>query len=107
MRTLKRVNSEFEIKTILLLNKEDCAGILCEDRDDGFYADQPEVLGEFLDAYVRSRKEGFGYEDRENPEEVELMDNFIMIVSDIYDNGREYCARDMMIIKEAIMTFGL
>jgi hypothetical protein len=107
MSMLKRVNSEFDIKTILVLNKEDGAGILCEDRHDGFYAEQPEILREFLDGYVRSRKEGFGYEDRENPEEVELMDNFIMIVSDIYDNGREYCARDMMIIKEAIMTFGL
>jgi hypothetical protein len=107
MRTLKRVNSEFEINTILLLNKEDGAGILCEDRHDGFYAEQPEVLGEFLDAYVKSRKEGFGYENRENPEEVKLMDNFIMIVSDIYDNGRDYCAEDMAIIMEAIMTFGL
>lgn len=107
MHMLQRVNSEFEIKTILLLNKEDNAGILCEDRHDGFYAEQPEILGEFLDAYVRSRKEGFGYEDRENPEEVELMDKFIMIVSDIYDNGREYCADDMTIIREAIMTFGL
>jgi hypothetical protein len=107
MRTLKRVNSEFEIKTILFLNEEDGAGILCEDRHDGFYAEQPEVLGEFLDAYVKSRKEGFGYEDRENPEEVELMDNFIMIVSDIYDNGREYCVDDMKIIMDAIMIFGL
>ena len=107
MRKLQRVDSEFEIKTILLLNKEDGAGILCEDRHDGFYAEQSEILGEFLDAYVKSRKEGFGYENRENPEEVELMDKFIMIVSDIYDNGREYCARDMKIIMEAIMTFGL
>jgi hypothetical protein len=107
MRNLQRVDSEFEIKTILLLNREDNAGIICEDRHDGFYAEQPEILVEFLDAYVRSRKEGYGYEDRENPEEVKLMDNFIMIVSDIYENGREYCTNDMMIIEEAIMKFGL
>jgi hypothetical protein len=107
MRNLQRVDSEFEIKTILLLNREDNAGIICEDRHDGFYAEQSEILGEFLDAYARSRKEGHGYEDRENPEEVKLMDNFIMIVSDIYENGREYCTNDMMIIEEAIMKFGL
>ena len=107
MRNLQRVDSEFEIKTILLLNREDNAGIICEDRHDGFYAEQSEILGEFLDAYVKSRKEGYGYEDRENPEEVKLMDNFIMIVSDIYENGREYCTNDMMIIEEAIMKFGL
>ena len=106
-RSLQRVDSEFEIKTILFLNKTDNAGIICEDRNDGFYADQPEVLGEFLDAYVRSREEGFGYEDPEDPEQVELMDNFIRIVSDIYENGREYNSKDQQTIEKAIMTFGL
>ena len=102
-----RVNSEFEIKTILFLNNYDSAGIECEDRNDGFYASQPEVLGEFLDAYVKSRRDGFEYEDREDPEQVQLMDDFIEIVSDIYENGREYNANDMNTIIEAITTFGL
>lgn len=102
-----RVNSEFEIKTILFLNREDNAGIECEDRNDGFYSSQPEVLGEFLDAYVKSRKDGFGYEDPENPEEVKLMDDFISIVSEIYENGLEYNTGAMNIILKAIQTFGL
>ena len=102
-----RVNSEFEIKTILFLNREDNAGIECEDRNDGFYASSPEVLGEFLDAYVGSRRDGFGYEDKEDPEQVKLMDDFIEIVSDLYENGREYNHVDMKIIEKAITTFGL
>ncbi len=102
-----RVESEFEIKTILFLNREDNAGIECEDRHDGFYSSQPEVLREFLDGYVNSRKEGFGYEDPENPEEVKLMDDFISIVSEIYNYGMEYNTRAMEIILKAIQTFGL
>lgn len=102
-----RVNSEFEINTILFLNREDNAGIECEDRNDGFYSSQPEVLREFLDGYVKSRKDGFGYEDPENPEEVKLMDDFISIVSEIYENGLEYNTGAMNIILKAIQTFGL
>jgi hypothetical protein len=102
-----RVNSEFNIKTILFLNREDNAGIECEDRHDGFYASSPETLGEFLDAYVNSRRDGFGYEDKEDPEQVQLMDDFIELVSDIYENGREYNSEDMKLIEKAIMTFGL
>ena len=102
-----RVNSEFEIKTILFLNREDNAGIECEDRNDGFYSSQPEVLREFLDGYVKSRRDGFGYEDKEDPEQVQLMDDFISIVSEIYDRGLEYNTGAMEIILKAIQTFGL
>ena len=102
-----RVNSEYDVKTILFLNREDNAGILCEDRNDGFYSEDPSPLKEFLDGYQRARKDGHPYEDIDDPQQVDLMNQFISTVDKIYTCGLEYSVSNMQIIKNALNTFGL
>ena len=105
-REMCRVNSELQIKFILFLNKEDDAGIKCEDRNDGFYTEDNPIR-EFLDGYKRSREDGHPYEDVNNPEEVKMMDDFISIVERDLIGGLEYTSENFEKVLKAVEHFGL
>jgi len=107
MENLKRVDNEYQIKTILFLNDNFIAGIKCEDRHDGFYAESDDVLSEFLDGYKSARNNGTPYEDVDDPEQVKLMDSCIPLMEDVIDGNIEYTSSGQLLIQKAIMTFGL